>query len=350
MTDSIDSIKKTLQEHFTQGLVIIIGSGLSCAEGLPSMWTLAEHLYHIDPTSAGVRISKGAWDELINLIKTKGLEAALHEIHIEDHVAEYIRVEIVKCIRAPEQRIINEILSGTRKLKLEHLLPFLPSTPRLPIITTNYDRLIELSAELSGYGVDTKAFGLYHAEFSTKANKYTFCTDIVLSGPRKIRKIEGKIISLYKPHGSFDWTNVRGKPIRTAFNIEPKEMSIIAPGQDKYRAGYESPFDMQRELSNKCIDEATKFLIIGYGFNDNHLEVHLGQKIKAGTPTVLMTHTLSENAKEYIKSSSSIIAIEHDPTNKPGAIIHHNNNLIKLPGENIWDVEIFAKHVMGGGD
>jgi hypothetical protein len=40
----LHSIKVRLQKHLSDGLVTIVGSGLSCAEGLPSMKELATHL------------------------------------------------------------------------------------------------------------------------------------------------------------------------------------------------------------------------------------------------------------------------------------------------------------------
>ena len=45
MFDSeIDSLKKRLQTFFVDGLVVIVGSGLSLAEGISGMGGLAEHL------------------------------------------------------------------------------------------------------------------------------------------------------------------------------------------------------------------------------------------------------------------------------------------------------------------
>lgn len=42
---TLDTIKKHLQEHLSDGLVRrFVGSGLSCAEGLPDMEELAQHL------------------------------------------------------------------------------------------------------------------------------------------------------------------------------------------------------------------------------------------------------------------------------------------------------------------
>ena len=40
----LDTVKTRLQQHLSDGIVIIVGSGLSCAEGLPGMGELAGHL------------------------------------------------------------------------------------------------------------------------------------------------------------------------------------------------------------------------------------------------------------------------------------------------------------------
>ena len=347
MKTDIDSIKQNLQRHLSSGLVVIIGSGLSCAEGLPGMRGLIQHLSRADPNDGGINDDDLSWSDLLQSMNEKGIETALHENNISDKLADFIRKEIAKCIIDPEKNIIKETLYGSKILKFSRLLPHLPSNERLPIITTNYDRLIELSAETAGYQVDTKSSGFYHAPFSKTENQFAFCSGIVPTKARGFRKIEKKCISLYKPHGSLDWTQVNGVPVRTAFDVDPEKTLIITPGQNKYRAGYDSPFDMQRELANKCINDASKFLIIGYGFNDNHLEVHLKNKISSGTPTVLMTHSLTDNAKAYQASNSSMISLEYNPRDPTGTIVYMNGSTIEISDKNMWDVEEFAKEVMG---
>lgn len=345
MKTDLNSIKQILQRHLSSGLVVIVGSGLSCAEGLPSMKRLGQHLASVKAPDSGIIGGDISWESLIESVTRDGIEAALHQHQINDQLASFIRKETAQCIIEPETKIIQDVLAGRKKLKLSLLLPHLPSNGRLPIITYNYDRLIELAAEMAGYQVDTKSSGFYHAPFSKFDNQFSFCSNII---PIKkgFRKIEKKCISLYKPHGSFDWTQVNGIPIRTAFPITPQDMLIITPGHNKYRAGYDSPFDMQRELANKCINEASKFLIIGYGFNDNHLEVHLKKKILSGTPTVLMTRSMSDNAKEYQNNSTSMISMEHNNCSS-GTIVHINGSTIEFPNTDMWDVEGFSREVMG---
>jgi NAD-dependent SIR2 family protein deacetylase len=66
--------KTRLQQHLTDGIVAIVGSGMSCAEGLPSMRELGDHLRNtLGPTLAGDDVA--AWSAIASLIQVKGLEA-----------------------------------------------------------------------------------------------------------------------------------------------------------------------------------------------------------------------------------------------------------------------------------
>ena len=40
----LSALKKQLQKHLGDGLVLVIGSGLSCAEGVPGTGPLGRHL------------------------------------------------------------------------------------------------------------------------------------------------------------------------------------------------------------------------------------------------------------------------------------------------------------------
>ena len=70
----LNDIKRILQDHMRPGIVVVIGSGLSCAEGLPSMRDLADHLAAVDLAEARVPIDAATWWEFIKNIKAKGLK------------------------------------------------------------------------------------------------------------------------------------------------------------------------------------------------------------------------------------------------------------------------------------
>jgi hypothetical protein len=123
-------------------------------------------------------------------------------------------------------------------------------------------------------------------------------------------------------------------------------MLIIPPGQSKYRNGYSSPFDLHRERGNKAIDRASRFLIIGYGFNDDHLETHLTQKIKSGVPTLLLTHSLSAKAKSVLNLSAHVFALE-DATvgGVPATRVFSNGAIDVFNGITLWDLNNLVKEV-----
>lgn len=338
----LNDIKRTLQDHLTPGIVLIVGSGLSCAESLPSMSELVSYLENVHPSKTS---HFADWPKLLVEIKSKGLEAALKDIYIPEAVGEFLRHQIASCVQEAEDKVVHEVLSGSHILRFTQLLKHLPQDNRFTVITTNYDRLIELSAEACDFLVDTRSRGNHLAPFSKDGGSYAFARNVIsLKNGKGLRKIEQRLFSLYKPHGSLDWVDFNGNACRTSFNVGPERSLIITPGRDKYRAGYNQPFDMHRELANHAIDKASHLLIIGYGFNDDHLETHLAARIRAGVPTVILTYGLTSTARAFIGSSNSVWGLESSGGTK-GTIVHNGANSRLISNENLWDVEGFVKGV-----
>ncbi len=143
---NLDDLKLRLQQHLSDGLVTVIGSGLSCAEGLPSMSELADHLqtvigYGLAPTDAD------HWAKLAPLIEAKGLEAALLTMAPTPALEIEIVARTAELIAKREQEIVSQVFARKKTLSFTRLLRHLlkPQTG-LPVVTTNYDRLIEIAA------------------------------------------------------------------------------------------------------------------------------------------------------------------------------------------------------------
>lgn len=309
------------------------------------MSALSEQLIKADPIAAGLDISSHIWSNLTQSISQGGLEAALQGPELTGPLLNFIRAEVCRSILEAETSVIRKVLHGQQSLMFSELLPKLPQHVRVPVITTNYDRLIELAAEMAGFQVDTKTQGFYHAQFSQTAGAYAYCSEVKIF-KKTIRKVESKCVSLYKPHGSLDWVRVDGKPIRSAFASIGISPLIIAPGQNKFQDGYEQPFDLHRDLGNKAIDNASRLLIIGYGFNDTHLETHIRPRIQAGTPTVVLTKELTPPAQELLTKAKGAIVLLEDQETDIGTIIHIDGYRIKLNGEALWNVRGFLRGVL----
>ncbi len=338
--------KKRLQQHLSDGLVIVVGSGLSCAEGLPGMGELADHLrVTVGPGLNGDDLA--AWAVIAPLMQDKGLEAALLAMPPTPGLESAIASATAVLVTERERKVVTEVFAGNRTLRLTALIGHLikPSNG-LPIVTTNYDRLVEIAVEEAGVGVDTMFVGRFAGTLNERESKLSFCRNVTFKKPNFTYHYRQRAI-VCKPHGSLDWYLRDGTPVCYAGDLPGATRLIITPGQNKFRNGYESPFDHHRSRANDAIDRASRFLILGYGFNDDHLETHLSPAIRAGKPTLMMTRSLSPTAQALAVGYANVIALDHAQdagTDGTRMIIDKTQSFI--PGVALWDVHSFIAEVL----
>jgi len=338
-------LKKRLQEHLGDGLVLIVGSGLSCAEGVPGMEALGNHLITHVPAMLSEEDSK-LWEEIHPRIMAEGLEAALLKCAPTASLEAAIVQSTGNFIADAETAIITEVFRSAKTLRLTKLLPHLlrPDTG-IPIVTTNYDRLVEFACEEAGLGVDTMFCGHFAAKLAPADSQWSFCRNAKLVA-KSVRFKWAPKVNVFKPHGSLDWYHLDGSPVRYAGAI-PLPRLIITPGLNKFRNGYESPFDKHREKGNDAIDQARRFLIIGYGFNDDHLETHLTPRIKSGVRTVILTYSLSPKAKRISLENENVVAIEYGAVaDAIGTNVIVDGAEVFYPSACYWDLEGFITGVL----
>lgn len=340
-----DELKKRLQAHFTDGLVTIVGSGLSCAEGIPGMKALGTFLItevpsHLDKTH------QLNWEPIATLLNSgQDLESAMLA-HAPTPEVEAVIVSLTsQFIGQHEATVLQEVFSGARTLRLTRLFAHMLKPPSgIPIVTNNYERLIEVAAEMAGLGVDTLFVGSSYARLDAKECRMSFCRSANVI-KRSVHLRYADHVTLSKPHGSLDWYQHNNEPIRCPFALELPRL-IITPGRNKFRTGYDRPFDNHRERANRYIDRASRFLILGYGFNDDHLETHLSPRVRDGTPTLVLTYSLSANGARLLGESPAMTVITCDPTVDPGAIVHTKDGTTAFNGANIWDLGHFISEVL----
>jgi len=344
----LHSLKARLQEHLSDGLITIVGSGLSCAEGLPGMGELATHLL--------ARVGQGlsdadaeCWTAASALIAAKGLEGALLAAPPTPVVEAAISVATAQLISDRERAVVAEVFSGKRTLRLTRLLAHLVKPPSgMTIVTTNYDRLIEIAVEEAGIGADTMFVGRFAGQLNERESKMSFCRDVVLKPRRTAASLQYRPRALIcKPHGSLDWYVRAGSPVFYAGDLPDTMRLIITPGHNKFRNGYESPFDHHRSRANEAIDRASRFLVLGYGFNDDHLETHLSPRIRNGKPTLMLTRSLSTVARQLALTHPNVIALEDSGADDlPGTRVIIERTEFCFPGTGMWDVGSFVTEVL----
>ncbi len=289
---------------------------------------------------------KVLWAELSPMIAKLGLEAALLAKPPTATLEAAIVSKTAELIAQREREIVTEVFQKKRTLRFTRLLAhLLKPTAGIPVVTTNYDRLVEVASEEAGLGVDTLFVGQFAGHLNEKESRLSFCRDVTLAKGRVQYRFRERV-NVFKPHGSLDWYHREGKPVSYAGEL-PLPRLIITPGLNKFRNGYESPFDRHRERANSAIDKASRFLIIGYGFNDDHLETHLTPRIRSGVPTLLLTHSLSENALKLARENANVIAAQYAAADgREGSLMFVNKTEEFVPDLALWDLGVFISKVL----
>lgn len=352
----LDKFLRQVQSFFNPNTVLIVGSGLSCAEGISGMKKLAEELIEKGPSQIQAE-SKNSWYEITNdltdgtsLIKDDAnLEATLLKFPPNEDIENIIRKITTELIKKEEQKVIQKVIKGEKNLKFSSFIRKFSLTENgLVIITTNYDRLIEVACEVEGIPVDNLFYGRNISILDENKSKMSFCNNIIRNG-KSVKLSLAKKIMIYKPHGCLGWYLYNGNPISSTFDLDLERL-VVTPGGNKYRAGYNTPFDIHRSKANRAITNAAKFIIIGYGFNDDHLETYLKQRIINGVPTLILTRSLSQNTKDIIKDKENVVSISYykDDTSS-GSEIFFDNNFYHIPNVNWWDIENLIEGVFNYG-
>ncbi len=338
-----DALVRFAQEHFTDGLALVIGSGLSAAEGIPGMPALATHLSN----SAGVLTGTDAtlWHQIkATLDAGGGLEAALLEHPPSDTLEVWIAQETCELLMPKEREVMSAVLRGDRSLRLTTFLAkVLKPTNGLPILTPNYDRLIEVACEMAGFHVDTTAVGHYAGAFDHARSCMGSCRGITTRAKTTVLDHFPRAIVL-KPHGSFDWYQFGNNARRCSLDLDAERL-MITPGINKYRAGYNSPFDKQRDLANDYIKQAARLLVVGYGFNDDHLQTHLKKRIQDGTPTLILNRSANSKVKELAEESPLCVCLSK-PTAWAGVAMMTKGHRFEHQGHDLWDLGVLAKELL----
>jgi hypothetical protein len=341
-----DTTRRRLQDHFSDGLMTVIGSGHSAALGIPGMAPLSAELQRVMPgrAAAAAPTATDAWEVVAaKLAAGAGLEAALDELDSESSLITEVVAATAAFLAAAESRVLAEVLDGTRPLALTELLRHLVFAGDAQVVTTNYDRVIELAVELAGFALDCSFLGMHACPFDAEGSRAALRSHVEIKGKKHFMRFR-RHIRLWKPHGSLDWYLRNGEPFRTPYSVGLQRL-MITPGAAKYLRGYDRPFDRHREEANRAIDAAGRFLTIGYGFNDPHLQTHLAPRIRAGIPTLMLTRSLTDAATELVAAASStVVALVGRPGG--GTLIHTGGATQEVPDAELWQLDAFIDEVL----
>lgn len=345
MDIDMDDLKKKIQSFFDQGTVTIVGSGLSCAEGISGMKALSEKLIKDVPkklSTADMEYWRSI-EETLN--KGTDLESTLQQNKVTSNIEKAIVETAYELISNEDISIFTEIIEKGRTLRFsEYLSCFNINLYNLVVITTNYDLLIEYACEIKGVDYSDSYYGKIISKYSPEEAEKEMIKGLQRGKvPRNFYKPH---IKIYKPHGSINWKLVN-KNLKKINHVNFGIPCIITPGSNKYEKGYEEPFDYHIGKMGQEIDNAKRLVFIGYGFNDNHLETHLNKTENISKPKLIVTRTLYENAKRIVDNSPNTIAIEEMKINDKsyGTRVYFEKQIYEIRDKKIWDVGELIKEV-----
>ena len=273
-----------IQQFLQRTPLVIWGSGATVACGLPTMRDLGKHIKR----ELSLPIDENA-DFEEQLCKSE------FEPRLDD-----IRKSIWTYINAADLNVRAKITNGGDEninaitLLLKTFCNNHPQT--IKVVTTNYDRVLE---NVSAWN------GLSYADGSGLGD----LTDFSLT------RFEGKInVKIVKVHGSLSWGRFkRGVMPRVShISTDDVENVIIIPGNNKYKEAYSSPYRELIQMSDEYVKEAVAFLVVGFGFNDMHITPNVSEKIRNGTPVIVVTMQPTKNTRDLITNAKRYIMLTKD--------------------------------------
>ncbi len=254
-----------------QHLVVLAGSGCSLSVGGPSMKDLWK--YVIDDSQKTTRDAIAI--KVNHDLKQENIEAFLSKVEAylqitDDAVARDFLNFSKKVILDKCSAFLDPTKLGAHKTFLHKLSRRRIRDQRLKIFTTNYDLCFErANVELGGVALDGFSF--------TSPRRYDprfFNYDIVRrprSGEDLGYYLEG-VFLFYKLHGSVNWARDQKGTIHEKDKPEPSEACLIYPATGKYQQSFIQPhLESMSQYLVAVREPNTCFLVVGFGFNDDHL-------------------------------------------------------------------------------
>lgn len=297
-----------LQSLQMQHLIVLVGSGCSYYAGGPKMDDLWKAVME-EPFSE--EAEKHAETIKYN-IGTKNIESFLSQA--EAYLSFQADKEIKTFFNSAKKTILEKCRDFPKENLIAHetLLHRLSRRrtrdQRLRIFTTNYDLCFEIAAANLGC-VAIDGFSFMHPR---RYDPRFFDYDIIRrprSGEDNGHYLEG-VFLLYKLHGSVNWEQGEYGIIEKE-QPEPEKACLIYPARGKYQQSYNQPFIESISQYLIAIREPnTCLLVMGFGFNDDHLSKPLLSAVRSNPHLrlIVIARSLETSESSYLEQLKELSA------------------------------------------
>ncbi|MFS0783237.1 SIR2 family protein [Bacillus sp. 1P06AnD] len=340
-----------LQEFIRKRPSLLVGSGLSVSMGIPGMDGLLKQLNDTFTNTLNTT-ELSEWKACYKYIQQLGFEAGLLKKKVSGSLLKHIINETAKFIDSYDEEFCEKVykmkISDYPFAKLiNHLILSLPpSKPVLDIVTTNYDHLVEYACDLIQVECCTGFKGSNIKYFKNEYLKDNFYRRALttIKGKQNLEYRAIPKVRLLKPHGSLKWQKSGDVFFQSnKIHIE-SERVIITPGSTKFEASLtDFVMNTHRETANDAINRAESVIVLGYGFNDSHLQTVLAERLKDGLECLILTRSLTANAKSIIRSCNQVIALERESELNTRWYYNGQEGIWDEP---IWDLNHFVNRII----
>jgi hypothetical protein len=336
-----ENLANQAQKYLANHPVVVLGSGATIPYGLPSMSDLATLLLkEIDGKNPPGWID---FSKQLNL--NNDLEKTLNDVQLPEETVEVLVSTTWKIISSYDLEFFNQLLARQFEFPLANLFRYLLTTAgsHIHVVTTNYDRLAEYAANYIEAYVSTGITTGWLQRFNPTSVEAESCPKLGYQGH----------VNLLKVHGSLDWFrdvngNILGIPLVGEI---PHDMHplVVTPGTMKYREVHKDPFRTIMSASDTILRNASCFLCVGYGFNDEHVQPILVNRVrKNDIPLVLVTKQLSESTRMAFLTAPPKKFIFFEEAGN-GTLVHipEKPEGVYLDGISVWQLGNFMKMIIG---
>lgn len=358
-----DIAVEALRNFFRDKPFLFFGSGMSCAmDNRFGMSALKDALVNGMQHRILTNTQKTEWNTVI-LALQEGIDLENSLNVVKNEILLKIVTEITgSYIATVDQELSYKIVQGkaewpaTRLLK--KLVDTLPEGDRiLHVLSPNYDMLFEYACDFANIPYVNGFFGGVERKINWKA------VDRALSEPEQVCQGKKKKtvyrykkhVHLYKVHGSLNYFfHCNALIENNAWMWNPPDFAqrvMITPGLLKYQTLQRYRQELL-QYSDAAIENATHFLFIGYGFNDNHLEEYIKRKlITQGCNGLVITRESNPRIQSLLEQAPNLwLVCKLEAAGAEGTRIFNKQYVdwLQLPDRQLWDVGEFTTQILGG--
>jgi hypothetical protein len=357
-----DTVIKEFQGILKKHPLLVVGTGASCALdprfGMPELEK--ELRRTIQPGSDAEQ-----WDQVLaslSLVGGKGLEDALDAVTatgLKERIVLATGAFVASVDRDWNWRVSTGEEHGPLHGLVGKLINGLPPTnPVQHVITPNYDMLIEHTCDaLKVPWTDGFTMG------STSRRDWVAARNSMLKMTREPRGRSWTDttrwmphVQLHKVHGSINWfrnaDETRLLRCDRMIDGNPPEgwrREMVTPGRGKLEEAGKNRESFAE--ADTAIAEASAFLIVGYGFNDDHIHKGIQKRlVDQGCSGIVVTRDWSPKIAKWIRGSTNLWAVCQGSEGGKSGTIFAGPGISDAPlvckGQDLWKIVEFVKTVM----